>query len=115
VHFAITHPGHFRVMFRGDPQHAKAAALAAASQQAFQLLLQVIEDCQRSGKAPSGDPQPLVLTAWSLVHGLATLGVDGALRKADMDPAVAAPMVTQLTRQMFAALAQASAPHPATE
>lgn len=107
VQFAVTHPGHFRVMFRGDAHAPEASALAAASQQAFQLLSQVIEECQRAGVAPSGDPQPLVLTAWSLVHGLATLGVDGALRKAGMDPAQLAPVVTQLTSRMFAALATA--------
>jgi AcrR family transcriptional regulator len=105
VQFAVTHPGHFRVMFRGDAHTPEASALTGANPQAFQLLSQVIDDCQRAGVAPAGDPRPLVLTAWSVVHGLATLGVDGALRKAGMDLAQLAPVVTQLTSRMFAALA----------
>jgi AcrR family transcriptional regulator len=109
VQFAITHPGHFRVMFRGDARPATTPALNTASQQAFGLLHKVIEDCQRAGVAPAGDPQPLVLTAWSLVHGLATLGVDGALARSNMDPDQMATVVTHLVSRMFAALASDAA------
>ena len=70
VSFATTHVGHFRVMFRGN---LRSPQLVRAKPQAFQLLWAAIEDCQRFGVAPSGNPQPLVLTAWSAVHGLATL------------------------------------------
>ena len=105
VNFAVTHPGHFRVMFRDNSPAARNPALSAASQQAFRLLFAVIEECQRAGAAPAGNPATLVYSAWSLVHGLATLWVDGALPTARVDPATLAPEVTRLLSRMLAALA----------
>jgi Tetracyclin repressor-like, C-terminal domain len=67
--------------------------------------VQAILDCQAEGTAPSGDPQPLVLTAWSLMHGLATLYVDGTLPKVKLDAGQLSPLVASLASQMFAALA----------
>jgi len=106
VGFAVSHPGHFRVMFRGDAHPVQASELAAASGKAFMLLAQAIEDCQIQGVAPSGDTQALVVTAWALVHGLATLWVDGTMPERTMDPAKLTPVLTGLLSQMFAALAR---------
>jgi AcrR family transcriptional regulator len=103
VKFATTHRGYFRVMFRGD---LHSAELVQARPRAFQLLCDTIEDCQRSGVAPAGDLQPLVLTAWSAVHGLATLWIDDALPKKGLNPARLAPIVTTLLGSMFAALSR---------
>ena len=33
----------------------------------------------KSGDFPAGDPLPLALTAWSLVHGIAKLAISGNL------------------------------------
>jgi AcrR family transcriptional regulator len=103
VNFATTHRGYFRVMFRGDLQSAE---LVQARPRAFQLLCDTIEECQGSGVAPAGDLQPLVLTAWSAVHGLATLWIDDALPKKGLNPERLAPIVTTLLGSMFAALAR---------
>ena len=65
-----------------------------------------MEDCQRSRVAPAGDLQPLVLTAWSAVHGLATLWIDGALPYKNLNPERLAPTVANLLSRMFAALAR---------
>ncbi len=102
VSFATAHRGHFRVMFRGN---LHSPELVQAKPRAFQLLWDAIENCQRSSVAPGGDPQPLVLTAWSAVHGLATLWIDGALPKKGLNPERLAPTVTTLLSRMFAALA----------
>ena len=110
VQFAVAHPGHFRVMFRDNSPAGRNPALSAASRQAYLLLAQVIEDCQRAGRAPTGELTPLVLTAWSLVHGLATLWVDGALPSAIIDPARMAPAVTTLLGEMFAGAAPKPSP-----
>jgi hypothetical protein len=82
-----------------------ATSQSASSQKTFELLVQVIQDCQRAGTAPPGDTKPLLLTAWSAVHGLATLWLDGTLSKRDMDPISSVPLVTNLIAQMFSALA----------
>jgi AcrR family transcriptional regulator len=106
VRFAKTHRGYFRVMFRAD---LHSADLVQAKPQTFQLLCDAIRDCQRSGVAPPGDWQPLVLTAWSTVHGLATLWIDGALPKRGLNAERLAPVVTTLVSSMLAALARTSA------
>jgi AcrR family transcriptional regulator len=107
ISFATADRGYFRVMFRGDL--ISSPELIQAKPLAYQLLWKAIEDCQRSGVAPSGDAQPLVLTAWSVVHGLATLWIDGALPRKGLDPERLAPMVTTLLGGMFASLARQQA------
>lgn len=106
VSFATTRRGHFRVMFRGDLRGAAPQKVVHAKARTFQLLGDAIEDCQRSGVAPAGDLQPLVLTAWSTVHGLATLWIDGALPAKNLNPERLAPSVASLVSRMFAALAR---------
>jgi len=81
VAFATRQPSHFRVMFgRAVADHSAHPSLAAAAGEAFDLLLRAIEDCQRAGFARQDDPRRLALSAWSMVHGLSALVVDGRLR-----------------------------------
>jgi hypothetical protein len=47
---------------------------------AFLVLLNCIKAAQSSGDLPAGDPMPLALTAWSLVHGIAKLSIGGNLQ-----------------------------------
>ena len=103
VSFGISHPGYFRVMFHGD---AMASGPTGPGLRAFRLLHDAIVACQQSGTAPSGDPAPLVLTAWSAVHGLATLWVDRALPFEGIDPGLLAPEIGRMIARMFAALAR---------
>ncbi len=42
-------------------------------------MLRVIEQGQRTGAVVSGEPRELAVAAWSLVHGLASLLLDGPL------------------------------------
>jgi AcrR family transcriptional regulator len=111
VRFAAGNPGYFRAMFRGDAQSARATE---AGPRAFELLRDTVLACQASGDAPQGDPAPLTLIAWSTVHGLATLWVDGALPFRGMAPDRLAPEIGRTLVRMFAALAreQASASPP---
>jgi AcrR family transcriptional regulator len=101
--FAISHPGYFRAMFHGD---ANSLGPAEPGLRAFHLLRDAVLACQEAGLAPPGDPAPLVLTAWSAVHGFATLWVDGALPFEGMEPGRMAPEVGRLLARMFAALAR---------
>jgi AcrR family transcriptional regulator len=103
MRFAIANPGYFRVMFHGE---SLTSGPIEAGLSAFRLLADVIIACQKTGAAPAGDPAPLVLTAWSTVHGFATLWVDRALPFAGMDPARMAPEIGRMVVAMFAAVAR---------
>lgn len=105
IRFALTHTGHFKVMFRGELQGVSGSRLTAEGERAFGLLSEAVVQCQAAGVAPAGDPSPLVLHAWASVHGLACLMVEGSLRKIPL-PADQLPVVlTTLTGRMLAALA----------
>ncbi|MBK8234210.1 MAG: WHG domain-containing protein [Deltaproteobacteria bacterium] len=77
VRFACRSTGHFRAMFHPalGPRSADGE-LERASSAALEVLVSAIAAAQASGHVRAGDSMELSLTAWSLVHGLATLVVD---------------------------------------
>jgi AcrR family transcriptional regulator len=91
VRFAFEHQAEFRFMFRPelcpDPLaegEGGALALALAARESYAPLEETIAACLASG-AIRGDAQTIALTAWSGVHGLASLIVDGPLRNSALD------------------------------
>jgi AcrR family transcriptional regulator len=80
VAFAIEHPGYFRVIFGGLAcEDAITPELQAAGNAAFQVLRGLVGEGVASGVLRAGDPDEMALAAWSLVHGLGMLAIDGAL------------------------------------
>jgi AcrR family transcriptional regulator len=95
VEFATRHPAHFRVMFGRVPvDRAAHPGLQAAATAAYGLLIGAIRECQAAGVARAGDPDELALPAWSAVHGLAALAVDGQLKERKGRPEALAQVVT---------------------
>jgi AcrR family transcriptional regulator len=81
VAFATSHPSHFRVMFgRELADRSGYPGLEDAARAAFDALVEGVTDAQRAGVVAEGDPRELGLTAWSAMHGLATLLLDGRLQ-----------------------------------
>ena len=78
VTYAVEHPAHFRVMYRGD---VRKGAVADAKEEMMGMFIAGVEACQGTGAFAPGLPEPLAVTAWSLAHGLAALVVDGALAR----------------------------------
>lgn len=80
VEFALGNPGLFQLMnrpeLRGAPQ-GERSPLSQAAQAAYQVLKDGILAGQTHGEISGGDPEILALTAWSTVHGLAMLLLDG--------------------------------------
>ncbi|GAB2980266.1 TetR/AcrR family transcriptional regulator [Nocardioides montaniterrae] len=77
VQFAITHPGYFEVMYRPRLYRTDDPELVEARETAFAVL-------DGSGAALAerwdvDDAPGLVLTGWSMAHGLATLYLAGNL------------------------------------
>jgi AcrR family transcriptional regulator len=73
VRFAVTHPGHFTVMFRPDLLDNHDPELAAARAEAFAPL--------SAGVSTFNPPDPVAaqVAGWGLVHGIATLALTGNL------------------------------------
>ena len=80
VTFARDHPAHVHLMLRGElSQMDKHPETQSAGEGAIRLLTEVVQDCQREGSAPPGDPAPLVGMVWALSVGIVTLWLDGPL------------------------------------
>jgi AcrR family transcriptional regulator len=80
VRFALRQPQYFQVMFgRAETPQTTYPQLLAAGQSAFGTLVRVIEGGQRGGAVAPGEPRELAVAAWSQVHGLATLLLEGQL------------------------------------
>jgi AcrR family transcriptional regulator len=82
VHFAVANPSHYRVMFGGfvDPQ-ASDPELAAEAAGAFQALVDALAALQRDAIVRVEDAVTMAMFVWAVVHGVATLGIDGQLRE----------------------------------
>jgi AcrR family transcriptional regulator len=107
IRFASTHPAHYRVMFsRQVPSRAGHPALAAAGQAAMRELVDVIAACQKAGQLRRGNPERMAIAAWAIVHGMATLIVDGQL---DRERA-ATPVQAKLIREVVEVVARGLAP-----
>jgi len=77
--FALEHTAHFKLMFRSElvpaEKHKQAHDCANS---AFDLLVSTVDEVVRENR---GKPDPsLVLAAWSIAHGLATLLLEGKLK-----------------------------------
>jgi AcrR family transcriptional regulator len=79
VRFALSSRGHFRVMFRPELRQLLGKDANKGLGDGLELLTKTIERCQAEGSAPKGDVRPLVLLAWSAVHGASHLWIDGSL------------------------------------
>jgi AcrR family transcriptional regulator len=86
VRFALDHPEEYRVMF-GREVAATPAAPGSARQDVFALLRSGIATLQEQGLVREGDASTMALSAWSLVHGLAMLALDGQLAGRQMPSA----------------------------
>lgn len=79
VRFAVRHPSHFRVMFAGIIQVANHPSLHEAGDRAFGILVEGIEAGQKAGILRKGPVIELAALAWSMMHGLSMLYVNGIL------------------------------------
>lgn len=77
VAFAVGSPEHFTVMFDAPVTACKDGEYVQASEEAFQTLVNYIQDCQAQKQLPAGSTMERALYAWSLVHGIAKLAIAG--------------------------------------
>lgn len=83
VRYAVQSPSHFRIMFsQALADRTAHSALEAAGNATFQLL---VDTAAEAVKASETDPMSVALLGWSLVHGVATLYLDGMLQTVATD------------------------------
>lgn len=79
VRFAARYPQYFRVMFRPELAAAAVPDPDSWGQRAYHRLIHGIQALLGEAGPPSEAVMAEVVYAWSVVHGLATLWVDGTL------------------------------------
>jgi AcrR family transcriptional regulator len=79
VRFAVDEAGRFSVMFRREQVDADDPSYREAMDAAFSVLADAVAGARRD--LPAGDPQLVhaATGAWAIVHGFATLWLDGNL------------------------------------
>jgi AcrR family transcriptional regulator len=87
VEFGVSYPHHLQVMF-GDliTHHDNYPALVEASKKAYEVLVSVVREGQRTGRIRAQDERLVTLAAWSQVHGLAMLIASGQIRAEGAEP-----------------------------
>lgn len=80
VRFALEHPASFGVMYSGEVDSADPR-VSGAKAESLGILLGFVEEAQRSGAFPAGDPMDLARPIWAMHHGLASLAAAGAFER----------------------------------
>lgn len=81
VSLALANPEMIHLMFGGVlPDDDAPESLKETAQQAFQGLLDIIDNGARAGQYVARPSLELAATAWSMVHGLAMLASTGKLK-----------------------------------
>jgi AcrR family transcriptional regulator len=83
VGFAVAHPAHFEVMWRNDLASRDDPTLHAAADATFEQLMAAVRAAQAEGLAAGADERAVAYLAWSSVHGLAVLWLNGQLQGLD--------------------------------
>jgi AcrR family transcriptional regulator len=94
VRFALEHPQLFRLMFGGALPIDKYAELRSAAAATYQGLVEAFKEMPR--------PELAAAAAWSLVHGLAHLKLDGHLAAPSIGEVIGAVRFAQVPQRAAA-------------
>ena len=83
IQYALKNPHLFRLLFSSLPANqTESSLLKKSSRETYKLLTSIIKNGIKLNYF-EGEVESLTLTAWSMVHGLATLLIDKALESGD--------------------------------
>ena len=109
VLFALEEEAHFRVMYSSEvADRSEFPSLQSASAGAYAVLGDALDRCREKGLVPDDGSPAKGHAAWSIVHGVAMLILDGHLPPGD-DYADAEEMAREVTSQLWRGLVDASA------
>jgi AcrR family transcriptional regulator len=84
VRFALENPAHYRLMYGKEAlTRQDLPELREAANAIFEQLVAVIQAHQKSGGIKRQDPRAQAYVAWSAVHGLASLWIEGQIQATD--------------------------------
>ena len=78
LRFAKVHSDYFAVIFQAGLDKSKYPEIERSAKEAFGVILRLAQQYERTAELAS----QRAVSSWALVHGLATLSVDGALATA---------------------------------
>lgn len=74
VDFALKNSDLFQIMYGNQIQnHSQFADLIESEESSFQILIDIITNCQESEVLPKNDIKNTAMAAWTMVHGIAVL------------------------------------------
>ncbi len=80
VRFALSNPQEFRVMFLPELRSdAVRTEVEQAGRAGYERTVRLVAMLQAEGRIAEGNPEEVAISAWALMHGLATLMIDGPL------------------------------------
>ena len=80
VTFALENPQEFRLMFLPELRSdAVRTEVETAGRAGHERTIALIATLQNQGQVREGDPELISISAWAMMHGLATLMIDGPL------------------------------------
>ena len=83
VEFARNDPDLFKVIFSSVVEKEKDfPAFVEMTRKNFRLLVELVEACQAAGVLKPGAADEMAVSIWSLVHGLASLLIEGQISHA---------------------------------
>lgn len=77
--FAAHNPMLYRLMFGVECNKPEYPQLIEAGTRAFGVVLRAAEQCAAAGLIGDRPPEQVAMAGWTMVHGLASLHVDGVL------------------------------------
>jgi AcrR family transcriptional regulator len=98
VRFALENPAHYRLMYGKEAlTREDLPELRESANAIFEHLVDLFQAHQRSGVIRQEDPRAQAYVAWSAVHGLASLVIEGQIMAAvDVDG-----LIHQTTRTLL--------------
>jgi AcrR family transcriptional regulator len=86
IEFARNDPDYFKVTFSSVAEKEKDfPAFVEMTRKNFQLLVELVEACQAAGVLKPGEADEMAVSIWSLVHGLASLLIEGLISHVILD------------------------------
>ncbi len=74
VEFALEFPDLFRIMYGNQIEsHSKYESLVKTENDSFQIIVEIIQACEKAGLVKPGNTETSATSAWTMVHGIAVL------------------------------------------